>query len=314
MINIIDKDFDMECLESKIVGGGVLPISIADDKVKILLGKERFINNWRGSLKWSGFEGGRKFDEKINDTVCREFMEECLASLDLTEDTHDDFKTTMMQIISDKNYFLRVILCINHQNGLKSEKRYHITYVIEVPFQTHCVKRFEVTRQKLFDLQNKLSHFHQIQDQLTHEYPFITTHTQKIKAITNVKIDNSNIIVHYVDHDSSKLICTKLSIFETNKADIYEKWFKFRKDLHNDVKELSYIKDAIRVTYDCMGLFEDAKINDEYLEKECIKWWDVKELKTMLGNGGFCKNDFFRAYFLPVLQRSIEELEKYYPE
>ena len=57
-----DKNLSLLDLESKIVGGGVIPVCIVNGEVKILLGKERYINHWRGSLKWSGFEGGRKFN------------------------------------------------------------------------------------------------------------------------------------------------------------------------------------------------------------------------------------------------------------
>ena len=82
MIPLKETVFDFDKINDNIIGAGILPISI-DEKgnIKLLLGKERYINHWRGSLKWSGFEGGRKNGETIERTAAREFIEESIASV-----------------------------------------------------------------------------------------------------------------------------------------------------------------------------------------------------------------------------------------
>jgi hypothetical protein len=44
------------------------------------------------------------------------------------------------------------------------------------------------------------------------------------------------------------------------------------------------------------------------VEKHFISWWKLEELREVLKNGGFVRTEFFRAYFLPILQVTVEEL------
>lgn len=321
MIYMSDKDFDFENLETHIAGGGILPVSIFNNQVKILLGKERYINHWRGSLKWSGFEGGRKVSETINDTACREFIEESLSALELTNESENTipYKEQIQKIINDKEYFMRIILCINHENGGHIDKRYHVTYVLEVPFQMECIERFNNTRKKLIDLHYRLTQFQKIYEQLSeHEYPIImkndVIHGNVVKAISKVRLQDDQITILYMDDDGEKQIHETCSEAQKETAITYTKWWCAREQLHKDVAYFKYLKNSVHIKYDLLGLFEDATINDEYLEKQHIQWWDIADLKDVIKNGGYTKNDFFRAYFLPVLQRTVQELEKYYPQ
>ena len=87
MILIHDTYFDIETIREKVVGGGILPVCRnSEGKLMMLLGKERYISHWRGSLKWSGFEGGKKNDEEIEKIAAREFVEESLGVVALSED------------------------------------------------------------------------------------------------------------------------------------------------------------------------------------------------------------------------------------
>lgn len=59
-LGIRETEFDLSAVDDRIMGAGVLPVRIVRGIVQLLLGKERYVSNWRGSHKWSGFEGGRK--------------------------------------------------------------------------------------------------------------------------------------------------------------------------------------------------------------------------------------------------------------
>lgn len=320
MIYMKDKNLSLSDLESKIVGGGVIPVCIVDGEVKILLGKERYINHWRGSLKWSGFEGGRKFNENIHNTVCREFMEESLGvvNLNINNDTTLNYIDSVHDIIKNKEYFMQIILCINHDNGEKIEKRHHITYVIEVPYETKCIDEFNSMRKVLVDIHFKLNQFRKLIDSIIFEYPFIMKDSIvdniSVLAISDVSFINGILIVKYMDETGAKKELVETIEEEMQEtATAYTKWFSARVQLHNEFSKISHLNKSFEVVYDSFGLFENGRINDEYLEKQYIQWWNMKDLKEVLKNGGFYKNEFFRAYFLPILQRSIEELEKYYP-
>lgn len=320
MIYMNEKNLNLSDLESKIVGGGVIPVSVINGEVKILLGKERYINHWRGSLKWSGFEGGRKFNENVHNTVCREFMEESLGvvKLDKTSSTVNYFES-VNNILKDKDYFAQIILCINHDNGDKIEKRYHITYVIEVPYDDECIEEFNEIRKKLIDIHFKLNQFRKLMDSIIFEYPFIIkdsiVNDKRVLAISDVSLFDDKLIIQYLIENGEMMNLIEI-IEEPMKdtAEAYMKWFAARLQLQNEIGKVSHLNKSFEVTYDTLGLFENGRINDEYLEKQYIQWWNMGDLKDVLSNGGFYNNEFFRAYFLPVLQRSIEEIEKYYPQ
>lgn len=319
MIYMTDTSLNFEELEDKIAGGGILPVACVDGKYKILLGKERFINHWRGSLKWSGFEGGRKVSENVHQMVSREFMEESLSMVPLkTTDEHnlEAYESNLTQLLKTKQYFARILLCIHHTNGESHEKRYHLTYVIEVPYTPECVEAFDCHRKHLIEFHYKLVVFKKLLDQLPKTPPFLRTgesmsnHT--VKSIREVKLTDQRMTIHYIDADNT--VHTYVHTIQENDKDIcilYEKWYNTRKILHNIAKGFKYCPKAVQYKYDADGLLETASVNDEFLEKQFIRWWDIDDLKDVLKNGGFKKNEFFRAYFLPTLQRSIQELEKY---
>lgn len=313
-----DRYFDFEALEPQIAGAGILPISMSNNKFKILLGKERYINHWRGSLKWSGFEGGRKPTENVINTACREFIEESLGVVSIENDMFDfeSYQEQIQNIIVQKKYFMRIILCINHENENSIEKkRYHVTYVIEVPYNVSYIEKFDQSRSKIVDLFHKLSQFQKLQEQINYVYPFIKegniVQSKQVKSILNVHVSNESLVVHFTDEDDNKK-----SIFSTdfsNETSLYEKWWLARISLHEDVKYFDSLQKALIIKYNDANIFENATINDEFMEKQQIAWWDIDDLKEVMKNGGFFKNDFFRAYFIPVLQRTIQELNKYHP-
>lgn len=135
MIPLKETTFDFQEINEQIIGAGILPISIDDNgAVRVLLGKERYINHWRGSLKWSGFEGGRKPGESVEYTAAREFIEESMGSVYL-DNVVPTIHSVMNQVLTE-NYVARIVLCI--LQGEESEKRYHVTYVMQVPYQCEC--------------------------------------------------------------------------------------------------------------------------------------------------------------------------------
>ena len=72
--------FSDESIDAHGMGGGVVPFAVTPEgDVRLLLGRERWINSWRGSCRWSGFEGSRKDGESLQDTSVREFVEESLG-------------------------------------------------------------------------------------------------------------------------------------------------------------------------------------------------------------------------------------------
>ncbi len=62
---------------------------------------------------------------------------------------------------------------------------------------------------------------------------------------------------------------------------------------------------GIETIYNEHNTLQSVEVLDDYLEKQNIAWWSVDDLNLVITNGGYLHAEFFRAYFLPVLQRSL---------
>lgn len=128
--------FDADDVERLGMGAGVVPVAVdPDGVVHLLLGRERFLPHWKGSCRWSGFEGSRKPDEALRDTAAREFAEESLGVV-LECDA-------LARALRERDYWIRIVLRIHHD---RRAERYHATYVVPVPWDPELPKRFLRTR------------------------------------------------------------------------------------------------------------------------------------------------------------------------
>jgi 8-oxo-dGTP pyrophosphatase MutT (NUDIX family) len=63
-----------------LIGAGVVPFSATPRGLVFYLAREKHIKQWRGSHKWSGFEGGARMGESAIETADREFFEETIGT------------------------------------------------------------------------------------------------------------------------------------------------------------------------------------------------------------------------------------------
>ena len=303
--------FDHEEVDRLVIGAGIIPITKINGEYNLLLGKERYINHWRGSCKWSGFEGGRKSNEDIQETAAREFIEESLCSISFCSEKPNLKNIT--HFLKNKQYFTCITLCIIHTEPL--EKRYHVTYVVEIPNSTNICDDFIFFRKKLVDLQSKSTMIEKVSDKFPNEYPFLKENMifndQCITAITNIKICPFNFLhIEYID-DIGWHTVKYPEINDDIRS--YVEWFKLRQDLNEDFEEVVSNIDlhCVNVTKNSLNTIIKLNINEEYIEKQLIEWWPVSKLKKVIENGGFLENEMFRAYFIPVLERALSEVEKF---
>jgi len=312
-----DFDGDIDQLKEQVVGCGIIPVSIDNDgEFVVLLGQERYINHWRGSLKWSAFEGGRKFDESVEFNAAREFIEESMGVLSFTDQMEKNTIEDIISYINQKKYFLRILLRIVHESNGGLQNRYQLTYVVHVPYQKQCPEKFSICRNEFMEFHNKLLQFHKIMEQLPNEPPFLREGSivkgNKVKAVIDVSVFNKyDIVVTYLEQCGIKKFRKELN----NKSDalsLYLRWYSSRIHLNNEIPLLEKsVINAINVERNCLGFFVNAKLHEEYFEKQQIKWWKLRHIKEMLSNCGNFQGEYFRAYFIPVLQRTVYEIDKY---
>ena len=303
MIPLHDTEFDFASIDEHIIGAGIIPVSVDEHGTcRLLLGKERYINHWRGSLKWSGFEGGRKSGEAIEQTAAREFIEESIGvvSIDGASPTIE----SVVRFVRDHKYIARIVLCIVHGDQ-PPESRYHVTYLVQVPYDTDYVTRFVGRRRSVVELQH-----HQNQ---------ITRLLDDLKAL-NVPLEDSSVlaVVNVCDEGATAEILTNdgetrvLHLGELSDAErtSYTRWYRMRQAFTAECDSLEKVcPHMIKTSRNACNQVTTALVNEDYIEKQYVQWWSIDELRTVLNNGGFINAEFFRAYFLPVLQRSLQELE-----
>lgn len=141
MVDVTQTQFDPHVVERCTSGAGVLPFARRPDgALVVLLARERYFPAWRGSCRWSAFEGTRLPGETVAENAAREFDEESLGVLRavLPEGMH--------ALLEKRTYAFRIVLRILSDNPVQ---RYHCTYAVEVPWCPEFPQDFSATRTRL---------------------------------------------------------------------------------------------------------------------------------------------------------------------
>ena len=313
MILLHDTYFEFNDISSHITGGGVLPVAIDDcGKIWFLLGKERHVNHWRGSLKWSGFEGGRKHGESVETTAAREFVEESISTIlmhDMPEDLSLDIGS-MTDYIQNGKYVMRIVLCI--LNNGDTERRYHVTYVVQVKYNKSTPSAFTTRRRMFLEIQTRSNQFSKsietlngLSDILPREG--VLFGGVKVDCITCAEtFKTGGLRVEFLD-EKQKTHSVEINP-EQEAVVAFLRWFHLRLSLTADLRALHTCREILEVTCNPLGMVNTVRFNDDYLEKQYIQWWSFDDITAVMRNGGYMNNEFFRAYFLPVLQRTKDEI------
>lgn len=307
MIPLRDTTFDFDAINDNIIGAGVLPVSVDEHgEFRILLGKERYINHWRGSLKWSGFEGGRKMGETVEWTAAREFIEESIGVVEVNGVSST--VESVAEYVADQQYIARIVLCIIHGEN-NSERRYHVTYMIQVPYDTEYVSRFNNRRRIVTELQHRHQQLNRLFEQIRGMPNEIDN--PEIMAVVNATIEEKiGVVLEIIDSNGAT---KKEQVAMTpEEADVYVRWHQTRTEFTMECDNVSKAcPHILTVERNACNVIQAVRINEDYIEKQHVQWWSVNDLKKVLDNGGFLNSEFFRAYFLPVLQRAIQEIDQF---
>ena len=263
-------------------GGGVIPIAFdVDDNVYFLLGRERYANQWKGSCRWSGFEGSRKEHETLLSATIREFKEESLNTI-INEDD-------ILKVIDNKWYWTRIVMNVRTPN---KPNKYHTTYFVRIDLDSNIPNYFNNVR-------SHIEYVEKLNQEWRHTKPkyFMEYYVGPIE-----EIDASVQVQIYKKSDN---ICTTINLY--NKDAQYMWNWKLLRDkidraIQRDHECLRVLRDDI---WNCV---QDISIRKDYMEKDCIKWWSVKDLQKVMDNKGQLGTDRFRPFFLPVLQAILDEI------
>ncbi len=156
---------------------GILPYSIAPSTgdVFFLLGREAGTSDVYERKTWCGFEGKLDPGEVVERAAAREFVEETMATVCVGRCTEhcttinhcterstsgscdvrvhaNEFVDQVERMIVAGEYARKVLLCVNYGANPDVPRRYHATYVMQIPFQPHIQHDFDRLYERLSGL------------------------------------------------------------------------------------------------------------------------------------------------------------------
>lgn len=291
--------FAPEQVERRGTGAGVIPVAVdPDGRTHLLLGRERWSPAWRGSCRWSGFEGSRKEGETLLDTAVREFTEESMSVL----------LPHVRAVLQSRQYWRRVVLRIANE---RQAERYHATYVIPVEWDPTLSITFDTMRQRV-------EHVDRLVQEWRHLRPACLGDATEHIGVVREEEDGTA----YVEKLVSTAPCILRVPWTVDAARPDVLCATFRAVDATQVLQWSVLRDRIgralldnhpatRVVRDAVwGMVQNVHILRDHLEKDQVRWWSLHDLARVMETHGSFGNDRFRPYFLPVLQTILSEFEE----
>lgn len=296
-MEVRQESFDTDDIEQRCMGAGIVPVAMCPDTgaPRVLLGRERWFPVWKGSCRWSGFEGSRKETEASRATAAREFYEESLGTL-LEEGTARDVVTRL----EARRYWKRIVLCVRSERNVD---RYHTTFLMPVRWDPEIPLRFHSVR-------CSIEHVERLAHEFRHTRPLrVGDAAEDVGPIGKTK-DGSVVLLKSAD--TAPCILRPpwrrhedvLTATFTHTSDI-ETWCDLRARLTRAAEAVKHPAVCVRRD-DRWNLVQDVEVNRDYLEKDQVRWWSLAELDDVIAGRGQRETERFRPYFLPVLQAVLQ--------
>lgn len=301
-MDLKNDSFEEADIERHGLGAGIVPFSVDDTGVvRFLLGRERWMPAWKGSCRWSGFEGSRKESETMQETAVREFTEESMGVVDALQDAKN--------MICKKEYASRIVLKISNE---RYSERYHCTYLMRVPWDENTAaipNSFQVKRSDVENIDRIIQEWKYRRPTFLDEQevgdildvtPSEEPNPTKKVMVRRVTANAPCILRHpwTIDEEEPEYI---YATFWGDEASRLLHWDQIRSKLDRNTKNKVY--ECVHVLRDNVWNYvQDAKVMKDYLEKDQVKWWTTNELLDVLRARGHMGVDRFRPYFMPVLQ------------
>ena len=186
-------------------GAGVIPMCIGEGgEPMLLLGRERFLPQWKGSCRWSGWEGSRKDAETLEQTAVREFNEE---SLGVVLPAHE-----MTERIQNGEYWIRVVLRIMND---KKVERYHTTYVFLMPYDPRIAERF-------LHLRDRVERIERLADDFERLFPTFAYKSDILMEIGDVDVDDEWVVLHRAPVEDACNLCPECQLARDTWSELDE--------------------------------------------------------------------------------------------
>lgn len=193
-INVdMELEYKEDEIEERTKGAGILPVcrDPINGEIYFLLGKERHIPHWKGSLRFSAFEGTRKKSETVIEAAVREFDEESMGVLSFLSSgsytSHD-----LTKRLGEEKYVMRLCMQINKT----IPPCFHILYVVEYPFIDYVEMEFYRIRNAINKAISMYSELTRIRLDVGNCFPFLERGTPyegvgRVLSISDARIEDN---------------------------------------------------------------------------------------------------------------------------
>lgn len=312
----------------RLCGAGILPFFVDDEHtVHFLLAKERFVPHWRGSSRWSGFEGGNKASEDVYENAVREFVEESMGVLSADPHSVEDVD----ERLRTGRYAMRINVVTESgapppasasaHSCRAHEECMHVTFVVQWPYDTSVVERFAALRKELLALHNLGEVMNGLVKQIPRVYPFYRTGdvihlwnvAYLVAAVERVTLVDSHLSLELTLHTQTHPVRTlrKKINYRVMAPSLHfaQAFQQYNRCCEHATKGLAQVRprvpaNAIHATTSESGTVTAVSVQHDFLEKSCVKLWPIDDLKRLVSDAS--TSDIFRPYFLHVLRSILD--------
>lgn len=295
---------------AKICGAGILPFFVTQDgNIVFALAREKYVPGWRGSSRWSAFEGGSKPGEDDIQTSVREFIEESIGAFSMnSNDVADDLRR--------QSYAMRVVV-----RNCSNSNAEHVTYVKQFPYHLDPVHAFNRSKRTLEHILDQARCVRRARDRVSRKFPFYTggeaistwTGEERVTGIKSVAVIDTIMTVKLLVDISGEIrehivVWIAVSSDDVEECAAFQDWQRNRVELTNYLKENEAHLPCGACSYslDGAGYITNAFVNTDFLEKSEMRLWSYDELRAALSNP-YLMDSAFRPFFSLVIDRVISD-------
>ena len=281
------------------MGAGIMPVARdACGTLRVLLAKEQYVHAWRGSHKWSAFEGGRKAGESVAQAAAREWREESIDSL----------WNLNSEELEKGNFVCKFTLCLADRRDLFNDpRRFHVMYIVEVDHDMAAPQRFAHRRAQITAFANAVAEH----TKCGRELMCVSRDERVVDARWAQGADGGDAVLEVHVCGTRDAGVRRTVVVQASKA---RHWLQLG-DVIKTNKPL--VRRYLPASSVYVHLANDsdivcaAWIAPDYLEKDSVRWWTLAELRSVIMNGGKLRENNFRTFFLPVLHACVTFLTQY---
>lgn len=289
---------------------GIMPFALKEGEVYFLLAQERTQINWKGSLRWSSFEGGRKAGESAQTSAAREFLEESMGVVNLRDWDESDQSCASIARHLDERCAAQLLVKVNCRN---SRVRYHLMYLALVTYRESLPSEFDLLNKALLRL-NEMNE--EVKAALEERDDSWVCEGTSLKGKTVLGVLGASretdtrvtIRVRFDDADEDT-VARKMS---ADSLDAFMLYISARSALTEAAARV--LPHPSVTTQGPTELLSAAEACRDYLEKCRIRFWSQRELENLVDAGGCSTTAFLRPFFMPhakIACQCTEHLQRF---